>query len=70
MTTATPITTAQLSGDTYGVRDILKAHGWSWDADSKTWNKAADWKNEAEVISFVRGYGGIRNRGSFSAELV
>jgi len=70
MTTTTEIKTAKLSGDTFNVRSILKSKGWSWNAESKTWDKAADWISESEVVSTIRGYGGIRNRGSFSAELV
>ena len=67
MTTTTTDKTAKLSGDTYNVRSILKAKGWKWDGDEKVWTKTTDWIDEAEVISTVRGYGGIRNRGSFSA---
>ena len=68
MTTAT-IKTARLSGDTYNVRAILKSHGWQWDGDENVWTKDAAWTDESDVISSVRSYGGIRNRGSFSATI-
>ena len=69
-TPATAVRTALLTGDTFRFKDILKSHGWRWDAENKGWTKAAEWNDEADVISSVRSYGGIRNRGSFSAQFV
>jgi|DEB0MinimDraft_10_1074344.scaffolds.fasta_scaffold118368_2 hypothetical protein len=60
------IRTALLTGDTFRFRGILKDKGWKWNAEERAWSKAADWRDEAEVIATVRSYGGIRNRGSFS----
>jgi hypothetical protein len=69
-TAATAVRTALLTGDTFRFKDILKSKGWRWDAENKGWTKAAEWDDEADVIYSVRSYGGIRNRGSFTAEFV
>lgn len=66
-TTTTTQKLARLTGDTYQIRDVLKRHGWAWDAATKTWVKAADWEDEADVIRNVRLYGGVRNRGTLTA---
>lgn len=60
---------AKLTGDTYTFRGILKDHGWRWNGDDKAWEKRGTWEDENAVIREVRGYGGIRNRGSFEATL-
>lgn len=60
---------AWLSGDTYMVREILSSHGWRWDPSAHAYWKIADWNDEADVIRTIRGYGGIRNRGTFSARV-
>ncbi len=61
--------TAYLTGDTYPVREKLKTRGWKWDAEQKAWTKTADWGDPEDVVNTVRSYGGIRNRGSFSATI-
>ena len=63
-------TTAVLTGDTFRVKGILKKNGWKWDADRKAWTMSDAWDNADHVIRRVRGYGGIRNRGTFAAELI
>ena len=65
-TETSAIRTALLTGDTFRFKDILKGKGWKWNAEERAWAKATDWRDEAEVITTVRSYGGIRNRGSFS----
>lgn len=60
---------AYLTGDTFRVKSILKDHGWKWDADKKAWWKEGEWASESQVITTIRCYGGIRNRGRFEAEL-
>ena len=67
---ATQTRTARLLGDTYQIRAVLKDHGWKWNASAKVWQKAGDWTDEADVVRSVRLYGGVRNRGSFTAEFV
>lgn len=57
--------TAYVRGDTFRVRETLKSHGWSWNAEEKAWTKRTDWESEKEVENTIRGYVGIRNRGSF-----
>ena len=69
-TTATTTRTALLTGSTFRFKGILKSEGWRWDAEKKGWTKAAEWDDEAHVIFHVRGYGGIRNRGSFTVEFM
>lgn len=62
-------TKAILTGDTFRFRGILKDHGWKWDPDAKAWTKEHTWKDEDHVITTIRGYGGIRNRGTFDVAL-
>ena len=69
MTTQTTTKLAVLTGDTFRFKSILKANGWKWDAARTAWTLADDWSDEAHVMRRVRGYAGIRNRGTFSVEL-
>lgn len=63
------VKTARLTGDTYRFREILRRHGWRWDHANKCWSKSADWESAEEVIKTVRLYGGICNRGTFTATI-
>jgi hypothetical protein len=62
--------TAILTGDTYMIRSVLAAKGWRFDAARKAYTKTTDWVDAAEVVAVVRGYAGVRNRGTLRAELV
>jgi len=63
-------TMAVLTGDTFVVRGVLKSNGWKWDGDRNAWTMIDEWEDAGHVIYRIRGYGGIRNRGEFAAELV
>ena len=60
---------AYLIGDTYCIRGALKSAGCKWDPGRKAWYMDAAWADEAHVMRRVRGFAGVRNRGSFEVEL-
>ena len=60
---------AYLVGDTYCIRGALKSAGCKWDVQKKAWYMDGEWDDEAHVMRRVRGFAGVRNRGSFSVEL-
>lgn len=61
---------AILTGDTFEFRGRLKAY-WTWDTGRKAWTRTADDSETPDSIlrDYVRGIGGIRNRGSFSVAI-
>ena len=61
---------AYLIGDTFCIKNALKAAGCKWDPGRKAWYKDFEWDDEAHVAMWVHGRPGIRNRGSYSIELV
>jgi hypothetical protein len=50
-------TRVQLSGNTYPVKDELKALGCKWDADAKCWTAPADKADEARAVIAKGGSG-------------
>ena len=60
---------AYLIGDTFCIKNALKAAGCKWDPEKKAWYKDFEWDDEAHVIMWARLRPGVRNRGSFEVEL-
>ena len=60
---------AYLIGDTFCIKNALKAAGCKWDPGRKAWYKDFEWDDEAHVKMWVHGRPGVRNRGSYSIEL-
>ena len=61
--------TARITSGAYKFRSILKSKGWTWNPDEKAWEKQAEWTDEKDVLSTLKSYAGIRNRGNFTVEL-
>ena len=60
---------AYLLGDTYCIKNALKSFKWKWNQERKAWYFDWEWEDEADVMMWVRGLPGVRNRGTFSVEL-
>jgi hypothetical protein len=68
--TATTTTTTLISGDTYPVKEQLKAMGGRWDADARGWRVPADRAAEAQALVGApraprapRAHGAVRRAG-------
>ena len=54
---------AVVTGNTFTVKDKLKAMGWRWLPEQKGWTKDVPSEWEAwQVETEIRGYAGVRNR--------
>jgi len=51
----------EISGNTYAIRDLLKAEGFKWDAENKVWHIAPNWRGwgqlAARIVRRLKGDG-------------